>query len=87
MDWALWILLAVAILLAGTGLFRKRKATQEFDPATYSYRPSPAVHDALGKDNEVESIRLIRDETGLALKDGRDLFRYLKSKLESAEQE
>jgi hypothetical protein len=87
MDWFLWILLAAAILLAGTGLLRKGKTKQEFDPAAYSYRPSPAVRDSLEKDDEVGSIRLIRDETGLGLKDGRDLFRYLKSKLTSAEQE
>jgi len=87
MDWILWTLLAVVIFVAAGGLLRTRKTTQGFDPAAYPYDPSPSVRDSLEEDNEVESIRLIRAETGLGLKDGRDLSRYLKSKLERSDQE
>ena len=78
MHWSIWILLAVGVLFLFTTLFQEREAVQEFDPETYSYRPSSAVLDSIAKGDELESIKLIRDETKLGLKEGRDLYRHLR---------
>ncbi len=79
MDWLHWLLLAVVMLLLPAQFSRRKKEEQNFDPETYSYSPSSGVLGCITKGDEVESIRLIREETGLGLKDGRDLYRHLKA--------
>ena len=81
MDWLHWLLLAVVVLLLPAQFSRKKKGEQDFSPGTYSYSPSPRVLEAITKGDEIEGIRLIREETGLGLKDGRDLFRHLKAQV------
>jgi hypothetical protein len=73
------LLLAVLILWFFTDIYRHKNGEPGFDPGAYSYRPSPAALDFIAGDDEIESIRLIRDETGLGLKDGRELYRHLKA--------
>ena len=79
MDWLHWLLLAVVVILLPAQFSRRKKSDQAFDPATYSYSPSSVVLDSITKGNEIEAIRLIREETGLGLKEGRDLCRHLKA--------
>ena len=78
MDWMHWLLLAVVILLLPAQFSRKKKAEKVFDPKTYSYSPNPGVLDFIARGQELEAIRIIRDETGLGLKEGKDLCRHIK---------
>ncbi|MDP6633508.1 MAG: hypothetical protein QGG42_01245 [Phycisphaerae bacterium] len=78
MDWLHWLLFAVVMFLL-PAQFLQKKAEKVFDPETYSYSPSSGVLDFIAAGRELEAIRLIRHETGLGLKEGRDLCRHLKS--------
>ena len=80
MDWLHWLLLAVVVLLLPAQSSRRNKAEKAFDPETYSYSPSSGVLDFIATGEEIEAIRLIRDETGLGLKEGRDLCQHLKGR-------
>jgi hypothetical protein len=79
MDLLHWLLLAVVAVLLPAQFSVRKKAGKVFDPETYSYGPSPSVLGGITKGDELESIRLIREETGLGLKEGRDLYRHLKA--------
>ena len=74
MPTTIWVL-----LLAGLAFYLVRTLSREpssggFDPASFSYRPSEEVAALLEAGDPIETIRAIRAETGLGLRDGRDLF-------------
>jgi len=87
MDWMHWLLLSVVIVLLLEQFSRPGKAEKVFDPRTYSYNPSSQVLDFIAAGREIEAIRLIRDETGLGLKEGRDLCRHLKGQQSPCQEE
>ena len=80
MPWYLWLLLACGFLYAADQLTAKASSRRAFDATSFEYQPSAKVIGLLHEGTKVEAISAIRAETGLDLKDGRDLCEFLIQK-------
>ncbi|MDE0916547.1 MAG: hypothetical protein OSB57_15345 [Planctomycetota bacterium] len=77
MPWYFWILLAYALLYVAKQRDDDDGARPEFDAAAYDYQPSEEVLALLQGEDWVAVVTVIRDETGLNLGEGIDLYEFL----------
>jgi len=80
MPWWVWLIITVVLLQAAQRIFSTTEMGEPFNPRSYDYEVSPELARYIKDNQKIAGIKLIRNETGLGLKNSKDLYEYLQEK-------